>query len=183
MTKDEIRLNMRAMRRALTKDFIEEASREIQSALLSLDCVNLAKTVMMYMSAFNEPKTDILLDSFKNSGKRIVVPVSNRSDYTITPAVISGDFVKGEYGISEPDVLQPIQADEIDVLIVPALAFDRCGNRLGFGKGYYDRLLAEFNGVKIGVAYDFQVLDKLPVTPNDIPMDMIVTEKEIYNDF
>ena len=174
---------MRAMRRALTKDFIEEASREIQSALLSLDCVNLANTVMMYMSAFNEPKTDILLDTFKNGGKRIVVPVSNRSDHTITPAVISGNFVKGEYGISEPDVLQSIQADEIDVLIVPALAFDRHGNRLGFGKGYYDRLLAEFNGVKIGVGYEFQILDELPVAPNDIPMDMIVTEKEIYNDF
>ena len=183
MTKDEIRLKMRAARRSLTKEFITDASRAIQSSLLSLGCIRSADTVMMYMSAFNEPKTDTLLAELTGSGKRIAVPVSNKTDHTITPSVVSGSFVKGEYGICEPDVLQPITADEIDVVIVPALAFDRCGNRLGFGKGYYDRLLSELGGVKIGVGYEFQLLDKLPVSEHDIAMDIIVTEREIYNDF
>ena len=116
MTKDEIRLKMRAARRSLTKEFIIDASRAIQSSLLSLGCIRSAGTVMMYMSAFNEPKTDTLLAELTDSGKRIAVPVSNKTDHTITPSVVSGSFVKGEYGICEPDVLQPITANEIDVV-------------------------------------------------------------------
>lgn len=183
MTKDEIRLKMRAIRRALTKEFITEASDSIQSTILALDCVRSAKTVMMYMSAFNEPKTDKLLNTLSGEGKRIAVPISNADDYTITPSLITDGFIRGEYGIAEPETVSPVDVSEIDVAIIPAIAFDKRGMRLGFGKGYYDKFLAEFKGVKIGVGYEFQVLDALPVSAHDIGMDIIITEKRGYNDF
>ncbi len=183
MTKDEIRLNMRAMRRNLTKDFITDASQTIQSTILAFDCVRSAKTVMIYMSAFNEPRTDILLKTLSDEGKQIAVPISNADNYTITPSLIGAEFCRGEYGIAEPEKTSPVDVSEIDIAIIPAIAFDKRGMRLGFGKGYYDKFLAEFKGVKIGVGYEFQVLDALPVCAHDIGMDIIITEKRVYNDF
>ena len=72
---------------------------------------------------------------------------------------------------------------EIDTILVPAVAFSRSGDRLGFGKGYYDKLLMNFKGTVIGIGYDFQVIDELPSLPHDIRMNKIITEKRIYDDF
>ena len=86
---------------------------------------------------------------------------------------------KGAYGILEPSTKRPVAENDIDVIIVPGLAFDRRGGRMGFGAGYYDRLLIKTNAVKIGLCYDFQLMDSVPSEEHDVPMDYIITEKEI----
>lgn len=85
----------------------------------------------------------------------------------------------GAFRILEPTGDKICDVSEIDLIIVPAVAFDRNGNRLGRGKGYYDRLLRNAGCKKIGVAYDCQLLDRIPAEPHDVPMDIIVTDKEI----
>jgi 5-formyltetrahydrofolate cyclo-ligase len=79
----------------------------------------------------------------------------------------------------KPEAVRPVANDHIDVALVPGLAFDETGNRLGRGMGYFDRILQDLRGVKIALAYDFQVLSEVPTEAHDTPMDFIVTEKRL----
>lgn len=184
MTKDEIRLEMRRLRRQLTKEESEEKSRAAADAVFALPQYKSADTVMAYMSSFKEISTaSIIRDAIEH--KRLVVPVSNTDSFTITPSYLrkESDLIKGAYGIYEPRVIEKADINDIDIALIPGVAFDRRGGRIGFGKGYYDRFLSEFKGIKAGLCYEFQLIDELPLDSHDIRMDIIITEKRIYNDF
>lgn len=185
MNKDELRDAMKKERRSLSPEFIKSASGIISDTLINLTCIKNANHIMVYLSAFKEPDTFNLIKRLLNDGKEISVPTSNTDTFTITPSLIKSldTLKKGAYGIYEPKENICVPADKIDVVLIPGIAFSNSGDRLGFGKGYYDRFLEEFKGMKIGVGYDFQIIDAIPVSEHDIRMDMIVTEKRIYNDF
>lgn len=173
---------MKQLRRSLTDEYISNASDIITKKILALPCYRSAKTIMAYMSAFREVKTDaIITDACIN--KRLVVPISDTTTFSIIPSVINdiNDIVKGAYGIREPKEIQPISPNLIDIALIPGIAFDKSGNRLGFGKGYYDKFLAEFNGIKIGLCYDFQLHSTIPHDEHDVKMDMIITEVNSYD--
>ncbi|MGM9937179.1 MAG: 5-formyltetrahydrofolate cyclo-ligase [Candidatus Ornithomonoglobus sp.] len=183
--KDEIRNEIKAKRRMLTRDEINEASGRITERILSLDCYKNADTVMSYISAFKEPGTDVIILRLFADNKRVVVPISNTDTFTITPSYLTSPdkLIKGAYGIKEPAECIKADISDIDLALIPGIAFDTKGARIGFGKGYYDRFLAAFKGIKVGICYDFQLLDYVPSSPHDIKMDIIITEKRIYNDF
>lgn len=183
MEKNEAREYMKKLRRQLSEEEIQEKSAEISAVLFSLDYFKNARTVMVYLSAFREVDTAEIVEKLSNSGKKIVVPVCNTDTFTITPSYVSGfcDMHKGAYGIWEPDEIKEAQVGDIDLIIVPGIAFDVKGNRCGFGKGYYDRLLGESRAVKIGLCYDFQVVDELETDEFDVAMDMIITERRVID--
>lgn len=172
---------MRTKRRALTKEEVRAYSEEIQKNLFSLSCVNSARTVCTFLSAFKEPDTISIVKRLLSENYRVVVPVTDTETTTLSLSYIDGmdDLIKGAYNIPEPRYIKSAKAEDIDVILVPGLAFDRSGGRMGFGKGYYDRFLSESRGVKIGLCYDFQLRDKIPTESHDVPMDFIITEKEI----
>lgn len=174
---------MKKLRRELTADEIEKKSAEIVSVLFSLDEFRRAKTVMVYISAFKEVDTSAVIERLKNDGKKIVVPISNTDTFTITPSYINGfeDMHKGAYGIWEPNEVYEAEIADIDLIIVPGIAFDEKCNRCGFGKGYYDRLLSGSKAVKIGLCYDFQIAERLETDEYDIPMDRVISERRIIN--
>ena len=174
---------MKKLRKELLTEEIAQKSAEITSVLFSLDCFKNAKTVMVYLSAFKEVDTSTVIERLRNDGKKIVVPISNTDTFTITPSYINGfeDMHKGAYGIWEPDVVKEAAVGDIDLIIVPGIAFDERANRCGFGKGYYDRLLSESRAVKIGLCYDFQIVGELETDEYDIPMDMVISERRIIN--
>lgn len=173
---------MKSMRKSLSADFICDASRAITDTLINIDDVKNAECIMIYLSSFNEPDTFGLLNLMQDSGKKIIVPVSDTDTFTITPSLITSvsDLIRGAYGIYEPSEIIPVHINEIDVALIPGIAFSKNRDRLGFGKGYYDRFLAEFTGTKIGIGYDFQIRNNIPVSDHDVKMDLIVTEKRIY---
>ena len=183
--KSEIRAVAKSARHALTSDEIHDKSLLIFNNLLSLPCFINAETVMIYISAFNEPDTSTIIKYLRDNGKKIVVPISNTNDYTITPSYLprSDKLKRGAYGIPEPVSCVKADINDIDAALIPGVAFDAMGGRMGFGKGYYDRFLERFSGTKIGICYDFQIFDRIPVLPHDVSMDIIITEKRIYNDF
>lgn len=86
---------------------------------------------------------------------------------------------EGSFGIPEPSEGEKVSPEEVELFVIPGVVFDKEGYRLGFGKGYYDRLLKGVKSPKVGVAYSFQVVDKLPRDPWDVPVDIIITEKNI----
>ena len=183
MTKDELRLKMRELRRNLSPDFICDASNEITNKTLSF--IGHPDVVMVYLSAFNEPDTLKIINYLIKDNIKIVVPISNTEDYTLSLSYINDidNLKKGAYGIYEPITITHASVDEIDIALIPGIAFSKNGDRLGFGKGYYDKFLSDFKGIKIGLCYDFQICDEIPVSSHDIKMDAIITEKRIYNDF
>ncbi len=92
----------------------------------------------------------------------------------------SKDYIINKYGIKEPLVTNVQNAQAMDLIIVPLIGFDENSNRLGRGKGYYDRFLKEYAGLKIGIGYECQKLNNIVVEKNDVKMDIIITEREIY---
>ncbi len=180
MIKDELRIKMRAKRRTLTIPEIISMSESIRKNLFFLDCFKQAMTVCLFLSAFNEPETLIIAERLWTNKRKVIVPVSDISTNTLSLSYIDShtDLRKGAYGIPEPSVIKNADTDDIDIILVPGLAFDRAGGRMGFGKGYYDRLLKNIKAVKIGLCYNFQLFDYIPKENHDIPMDYIITEKE-----
>lgn len=181
MTKEQLRESMREKRRALGQSEVLILSEKIRKGLFSLDCIKSANTVCTFLSAFKEPDTLEIVRLLKKSGKRVAVPVTDEKNTTLSLSYIDGtdDLTRGAYGIYEPSVIQTADICDMDAVLVPALAFDRSGGRMGFGKGYYDRLLAGKDCIKVGLCYDFQLLDKIPTEPHDVAMDYIITDKNI----
>ena len=94
-------------------------------------------------------------------------------------ASLMGELTTGAFNVPEPKE-KKVFDKKIDVVLVPGVAFDKNFNRMGFGKGYYDKFLKEFEGIKIGVCHSFQLLDEIPSEAHDVKMDVIVTEEEVW---
>ena len=157
-------------------------SDKISEKLFSLDCFKNALTVCTFISAFKEPDTIPIIERLFSEGKKVIVPITHIDTNTLSLSYIDNmaDLAKGTFGILEPTVIKPANENDIDAVLVPGLAFDKNGGRMGFGKGYYDRLLANTDAKKIALCYEFQLLDKIPTEQHDVPMDFILTEENIY---
>ncbi len=182
MKKEELRNKIKALRKCLARQEILEKSDIIYNKLFELEKINQAKTVMVYIDAFNEVRTDKIIKKLLDDGKKVCAPITDKSTKTITAYyfVDSKDFVKGAYGILEPPKTHIADISQIDVAIIPGIAFDKSGNRMGFGEGYYDRFLSRLEGTKIGICYKFQCEYNIDADEYDIPMDYIINEEEIY---
>lgn len=136
-----------------------------------------AKIVMFYIASKGEVETKEMIKEAQKLGKIIVVPVS-RKNRVIEPHFLGDqtELIRGPYGISEPAVKESIDLKHLDLVIVPGVAFDRQGNRLGRGKGYYDRFLKKLRRktTSIGLAFDFQILPSVPATMQDVAVDRVI---------
>jgi 5-formyltetrahydrofolate cyclo-ligase len=144
-----------------------------------------AKTVMFYLSYGSEVVTDAMVSSSIEEGKIVAVPaIQNPGDGNMVAVKLLKleDAYQSVYGIRQPEINQEdiLEKDEIDLVFVPGIAFDYDGFRIGYGKGYFDRWLEGIPPEKtIGIAYDFQLTDKMPAGKYDMPVGMIITEKRI----
>lgn len=170
--KSHIRTMMLKRREALHANDISEYSRRICETVLKIDVYRKAQKIMLYLPIRNEVDTTLFVEEALQS-KIVLLPYV---DGTLQASRISDidTLVPGEYGTREPRIRHP--EGDIDLVIVPGLAFDESRNRIGFGKGHYDRFLATTDAFKIGLAYDFQITD-IPTEPHDIPMDLVITEE------
>lgn len=175
MEKSEIRRKVNAMRRMLSESERMSAAEEVFARLEQTAAFLMADKVLMYHSLPDELSTHCFLKKW-GGRKHFYLPRVNGVNLDILPYDESR-LELGSFHIEEPAGDNLADPREIEVIVVPAVAYDKRGNRLGRGKGFYDRLLAEAKATKIGIGYDFQLLDELPVDPHDVPMDMIITQK------
>jgi 5-formyltetrahydrofolate cyclo-ligase len=130
------------------------------------------------MSTPEEVDTKPLLAAALTEKKQVVFPRIEKEKLVLHYITSIKDFVKGKYRILEPKKsTSVVDPKSVDLFIVPGIVFDRDGYRLGWGKGYYDRLLSGIDAPKIGLAYAVQVIEELPRSSYDVPMTMVVTEK------
>jgi 5-formyltetrahydrofolate cyclo-ligase len=181
--KQELRKQLIMVRRSISPESIFRKSRHIQALLFSIEAYQHAGCVGFYISSGHEVETHAMINDCFSMGKRVVVPKCGKKEGEMTLCEINSfdDLLPGAYGILEPcDPVHGIALDEIDVLIVPGVGFDRAGHRLGQGGGYYDVLLSSKPGlVVVGLAFSIQVVDVIPVEPHDVTVDIIVTENEV----
>ena len=178
LTKEGIRSKILTCLRKQKEEERQQKSAEIKKKLFLLDVFRMARTAMFYLSYDGEVDTREMIEEARLFGKRIVVPVCIRESCSIRPALLrpEGVLTKGPYGIREPAAKSFVDIKELDLVIVPGVAFDKDGNRLGRGKGYYDRFLKTLkeDTYTIGLAFDFQILPSLPVTETDIGVDEVI---------
>ena len=172
--KREIRKKIKEKKKQYSLLEKKANSKIIFEKIERLDDFMRAKTILVYWSMPDEVFThDFVLRWYHK--KKVLLPVVKGNELELK--VFSGleNMIKGEqYGIEEPVGESFYQFEEIDLIIVPGVAFDKKNNRLGRGKAYYDKLLKESKALKVGVCFDFQYLDEVPTDKHDIKMDTII---------
>jgi len=182
--KRDIRKRILRTRNAMTREEIASGSRAIVKRLTGLDQISRASTLMVYLGFGSEALVDDLILWGWEAGKRLAVPLCRPASRELIACRIEGfdELECGHYGIREPKtgLIRAVPQGEIDAVVIPAVAFDRQGHRLGYGGGYYDRFLPGApRAERIGVAFACQIVAEIPADPHDVTMDRIVTEREI----
>jgi 5-formyltetrahydrofolate cyclo-ligase len=136
-----------------------------------------AHNVFIYWSLNDELPTHAFIEKWKDK-KRFLLPSIAGEDIILKIYSPGKKMLEGAMGIMEPDSITEYNC-EIDLIVVPGIAFDRKKNRLGRGKAYYDNFLTKHYSLKIGICFDFQLVEFVPISPHDIKMDLIITPKEI----
>ena len=158
------------------KSSITHQSANILAALEAHPAFRAANTILLYYSLQDEVDTHEFVQKWSRE-KRILLPVVVGDDLEIRLYTGPEDLATGAYGIEEPTGTLLTDYTAIDFIAVPGVAFDRNGNRLGRGKGYYDRLLPRIpQAYKVGVCFTFQIVEEVPAEPFDIRMDEIITQ-------
>ena len=173
MDKKELRAQIKALKKQHTKEQLLEQSEKIMAKLEQHPDFQKAERVMLYSALPDEVQTQAFLEKWQLK-KQIILPTVVGDDIIPVEFAAETAFAVGDFNILEPQN-EPYTGD-FDLIIVPGVAFDRNGNRIGRGRGYYDRFLCQHLDVKrIGICFDFQLVDEVPTEPLDIRMDEVIS--------
>ena len=180
--KKKIRKEVLALRNALPRAKVELMSRNICRRFTRLPVAQDCSSVMIFLSFGSEINTDYIIKWLWQQKKRVLVPLCKPEtrEMDVIPITTFADVEPGYFGIREPKrgLHPPVAKAVIDLVVVPAVAFDRRGYRVGYGGGYYDRFLADMDTPKIGLAFSCQIIPEAPINKYDKAVDGIVTEDE-----
>ncbi len=181
-SKQEIREMVRQKREALSPREATLKSSCIAEILLDFPRFKKAGIVGAFAAIRNEPDLRRMLERVMTQ-KKICFPVVEENEELEFYQINNYQELRaGNYEIPEPDkaVAQKMTKESFEVVLVPGIAFDANGYRIGYGKGYYDKFLAGIKAIKIGIAYDFQIVQAVPFEEHDLSMDYIITEKKVF---
>ncbi len=183
ISKKELRKELMTKRLNMTFDEVKKKSIIIIEKIIEQKIYRNAKTIMVYMPIKNEVAIEALIESAWADQKIVLFPKVNPITKMMDVYKVTdwNGLEKGNYGIPEPKIggIPPFPVEEIDVVLIPGVGFDEQGFRLGYGGGYYDRFFDRFEALpyKIGVAFEMQVINQLPVEHHDYPVDEVITER------
>lgn len=176
--KKKLRAEISQLKKKYDSKELYNRSNEVLSVLELTGVFQGAKNIFIYNSFGDEVHTLEFIRKW-SSEKNFYLPVVENDDLVFKSYRATTDFKQSSFGIMEPLGENFTDYKKIDLIIIPGVAFDRSMNRLGRGKGYYDRFLPKLRAPKLGICFDFQLLDKIPAEANDIKMDYIVSENEL----
>lgn len=175
MNKQELRQTIRARKRAMTEEDILRRSEILAEKFTRSNAYRAAKTIYGYLPYNQEVRTVPMLRRALEEGKRVAVPKVYGDDMKFIYLDDLSQVAKGYAGIPEPVADGPVAQDETALVLMPGLAFDRAGHRIGYGGGFYDKFLArEPHHPTVALCYDFQVMDRLETEEFDIPVDLVI---------
>ncbi len=187
--KKQIRDEILKLRSSLSHEEVADKSKKIFRKLLEMDIYLKSKIIMCYMDFRNEVATREFIETSLLKGKRVMLPLVGKDaddNKVIIPCEIKdldSDLEKGVLGILEPkkECKRLSNPEDIDFIVVPGIAFDLFKNRIGYGAGYYDRFLktTREDCLKVGIAFELQVLEEIKTEEHDVPLNVIITEKRV----
>lgn len=186
MNKQQLRKEIKQQRNQLSVEYIKQKSKRIKNTLFSLEIFHSASTILFYVSYGKEVDTHEMIKDCLSLNKTVIIPKSLPDSQTLLLSKIQNwdDLEKGCYDILEPkpSQIQEVSSTALDLIIVPGIVFDIHKNRIGHGKGYYDKLLYSNQNIPtIGLAFECQIVDQINTEEHDIKIDMIITEKRILS--
>lgn len=188
MNKQSVRKEILEKRKSMSKDEAVSKSNDVTKFLLSTDAYKNANTIMAYIDFRNEVNTEKLIKKAIEDGKKIVIPISIVETRQLVLSELidyDNELESGAYGILEPkkEFIRETDPKSVDLVLIPGVAFDRRGFRIGYGAGYYDRFLERVRPdvSKIALAFDLQMVPFAYEDSHDVPVDMVITESEIIN--
>jgi 5-formyltetrahydrofolate cyclo-ligase len=182
MIKKIIRVKLQKLRGSLSNSFVKQQSKKVHTQLFNFKILNQSKKIALYFSKDNEVNTKNLIMTLLNKPANISLPKIIKQNICLKQIAKIKDLEIGTFKIFEPkSSCQTVKLSEFDTIIVPCIAVDIDGNRIGRGKGFYDRLLCNKNKKTtiICLAYEFQVIDKIKPSIHDQAVDFIVTENRV----
>lgn len=181
--KESLRQAIQSKLKAQSSEEREKRSLSVEKKLFTLDVFKKAVFVCFYVSTPWEVDTTSMIDKALKAGKRVLVPLSNLENKELELYEITNrreDLKKGAFGIMEPLPERTRRAgpETLDCVVVPGIVFDREKNRIGRGKGFYDRFLSQLPSrvSKIGLSFSFQVVSNIPIESHDVKLDFVLTD-------
>lgn len=184
--KNELRKKILAIRRTMTREEVVAGSDRLQENLCAWPVYQNAKNIMLYLAMPDEPHLDKVISHALAAGKTVCVPHMREARGLMDAAIITNldDLVVGQFNLLTPNpaTLKILEPSDLDLIIVPGVAFDKTGRRLGMGAGYYDRFLPKaIKADLIGAAWSAQILETVPTDEHDRPVNFLLTEDGIFN--
>lgn len=183
MRKQDIRKIIKMKRKGLNKDIKEKLDIRIMDNFLNSEYIDKSNVVFIYVSMENEINTISMISKLLNMGKRVAVPKvipDKKEMVALEIKSLSELNESGAFGILEPDMTKEDIGHKVDLIIVPGLAFDKRGYRIGYGGGFYDKFLEKYNDITtVCLCYNFQIIDNIPYEDFDEKVDVIITEDEM----
>ncbi len=185
LEKAQLRQRILALRRRIPSAYREWAGERCVEQVLRIPEAKSAQSALVYLTYGSEMPTEPLIRAFRSQKVAIAVPWLEKGKVDFIPSLWGEGrvLVEGPYGLLQPQEPVSIPPSALDIIVVPAIVFDRQGYRIGYGKGYFDRFLSQpgIRGVRIGLAFDLQVVDHLPRDPWDQPVDYLATESRLLH--
>jgi len=186
LNKHFLRKRLLNKRNLLSKRSILEKSNRIADKLIKFDKYQQSEKIMLYIATKTEVQTQRIIESAQKDNKNIYIPLIIKEQHDLIPSLVI-DFEKeialGNLGIYQPkeDFHRFFPPSTLDLVIVPGIAFTQQGHRLGRGGGYYDRFLKKLSrqAYSVGLAFEMQIIEEIPLEESDMPVDFIITEKRI----
>ena len=176
--KSDYREILRKRRNSLSEEYVLNNSKLITTTLVESDLFQKCDSLFAYLDVRNEVQTSSLIDFCFKIHKPVFVPVTQKDEMFFSEIRSFSELEASAFGIPAPKDSAPTEPDSGSLFIVPGLGFDNCGNRLGYGAGFYDKYLCDRNRLHlIGICFESQFEDKLPSDKTDIRMDSVLTEK------
>ncbi len=181
--KAALRAEMRSVRRSIPEADRGPLALEVRARLLSLPEIRGARTVLLFSSFGTEVPTDPIVEGLAEHGRRLLLPFLEKGRMGAAEFRAGEPLAVTDYGPREPASRTAIDPAAIDAVVVPGLAFDREGFRLGYGGGHYDRYLVDLrpDAARIGICFHRQIVARVPHGPADQRVDLVVTDREVFD--
>jgi len=173
---------MLAHRKALSPDELVSMSLLVQKSFLATENYRVAQSIIVYSPINYEVDTGLIVSSALVSGKKVAFPVVAGHELIFREVTDLSSLRKGAFGILEPGTEGKLfDFEAADILVLPGVAFDLKGHRIGYGKGYYDKTIhsLEGHGKIVGLCFDFQLVDEIIGESHDVKMDLVITDKRV----
>jgi len=181
--KEKFFSDMKKIKKGFTKDDLFKKTKDIRKNIESLEIYKKSKTILFYVESEDEFEVHQLIKDSLKKGKKVILPYIDNKEIFLTHLIEFKELMPNEDGFMQPrpEFIKKFNLKHVNLIVLPGIVFDKKGHRVGLGSDLFDEMINKSDAKKVALAYGFQIVDNLPTKVHDVPVDVIVTEKEILS--